>query len=156
MTTHFGKIPTFVGKRFDGEFELPWDELVVDEAGHLAAGPSSMDFVVDRDERGVYFEYYVTNRFVWGDIHERIYASGEHVDNLETIQPVIITKPGEDPEEKRREYDEHNRAVAQNLREAGVFPEHDINAQLRTNPELRDDGARGLANWLRRRERLND
>ncbi len=97
-----------------------------------------MDYAVGQDEHGLFIEYYMSNRFAWGDIHERIYATGEHLDDLETIQPLIFYGPDDDPAEKERDYDEHNRKVAENLRNAGVFPEHDLNAHLRTNPNLRD------------------
>lgn len=136
MKRDFGKIPKFVEQRFEGDFQLPWDDLVVGESGHLREDSWNMEYTVGEDERGLYLEYYMSNRFVWGDIHERVYASGEVLDDLETIQPVIITRPGEDSDQKRRDYEEHNRAVAEKLREAGVFPEHDINAHLRTNPDL--------------------
>lgn len=132
----FGQIPTVFLDRFEGDFELPWDELPLGAMGHASADTSHMEYVVREDERGLYLEYYVTDRFVWGDIHERIYADGELVDDLETIQPVIWHHPDGDPEEERRAYEENNRQVADALRKSGLFPEHDINAHLRTNPDL--------------------
>ena len=137
MKEDFGRIAEHVQQRFDGDFQLPWHDLSVGEAGHLREGSSNMEFSVEKDERGLYLEYYVSDRFMWGDIHERVYADGTVLDDLETIQPMIVTMPGEDHDEKRREYEDHNRKVAEKLREAGLFPEHDINAHLRTNPDLR-------------------
>jgi hypothetical protein len=136
MRRDLGKIQDYVEKRFDGEFKLPWRRLRPGIRGHASSNPWHMDYVMRKDDRGVYLEFYVTNRFIAGDIRERVYASGEVVDDLATIRPFMITKPEDDPEEVRREYEEGNLRVARELRDAGVFPEHDINAHLRTNPEL--------------------
>lgn len=133
----FGEIPRLLEERFQGEFTLRWSCLEIGSKRHASASPWQMEYVVDEDEGGLYIEYYVTNRFVWGDIHERLYATGEKKVGLATIAPVVVIKPGQDPQEKQRLYDEHNRQVAEELRAVGLFPEGDINAHLRTNPELR-------------------
>jgi hypothetical protein len=104
--------------------------------GHAVAdrGATRIYFVVSSEDNG-YVEYYATNRFVWGDRRERLYADGRVKDDLETIRPLIMWNPnkGETEEEARKEYDAHNRRVADELREIGLYPQDDINTYLRTH-----------------------
>lgn len=148
--------------RFKAGVEVTgWDEGT--HRGHAVAdgGPTRIYFVVDPDGPGAYVEYYASNRFVWGDRRERLHRDGRVERHLETIRPVMMWNPnkGETEEQARREYDEHNRRVADELRRLGLYPEGDVNAYLRTNdvpapaPGAQDPQKRAtevLVNGLRR------
>lgn len=88
---------------------------------------------VDPDDAGVpCLEFYATHRMT-SDTHVRIWADG-HIDDLDAIWESYAydaKTPGSEQAAKAR-YLEHNQAVANQLRERGLFPEGDINAFLRT------------------------
>lgn len=113
--------------------------------GHAVAdrGATKIYFIVSSEDGG-YVEYYATNRFVWGDRRERLYADGRVKTDLETIRPIIMWNPnkGETEEDARRDYDEHNRRVAEELQETGLFPQDDINTYLRTH-DVQEGGRDG-------------
>jgi len=88
-------------------------------------------------------EFYATHRMT-DDRHVRIWADG-HAEGLDAIWSFY----GHDPsvpgsqEAAEEEYLRHNREVARELREAGLYPHGDINAFLRTGGDRNDDEADG-------------
>jgi ribonuclease HII len=135
-----GKIRTLFDERVRQlKLPLPPHDLMSRTSGHLTGHGWYVQYVIREDARGPYLEYYATNRFVWGDKRARIYANGDVLEDLPTIEPLIVTRPGEDPEETKRRHFEANDRVASELREAGVFPEADINAHLRTDRQVSDE-----------------
>jgi hypothetical protein len=77
-------------------------------------------YVTGQDETGSYIEYYAENRFVWGDIHERLYKDGRVVGDLPTFASFVVLRAGTDEDRARREQLEHNRVVASRLGEVGL------------------------------------
>jgi hypothetical protein len=132
-----GQIPNVMRERFPG-LEVDWESLGLapGSTGAFYIDAWNVQYVVGEDAKGLYLEYYGSNRFVWGDLRARVYASGDTVDDLDSIVPLIITKVGQDPKETEAAYYKENRRIARELREAGLFPEGDINAHLRTNADL--------------------
>lgn len=112
--------------RFDEMFEpwsiqLPVADLEARRGGMLRqeGGPGSIRYAFGRSDRGEYLEFYLFDR-IWGDLHQRIYASGEveHLRELETVFPQ-----SDDPEEMKRygeEQEERNRKLLEELDEAGL------------------------------------
>lgn len=88
---------------------------------------------VDPDDAGFpSLEYYATHRMT-SDEHARIWADG-HVESLDAIYEAFMFDskvPGSE-EAARAEYLRHNREIADQLRERGLYPDGDINAFLRT------------------------
>lgn len=128
--------------RFRSDVEITgWNEETLQ--GHAVAdrGTTRIYFIVNLHEDR-YLEYYATNRFVWGDRRERLYADGRVKNELETIRPVVMWNPkkGETEEEARKDYDAHNRRVADELREIGLYPQDDINTYLRTHDVPKGEG----------------
>jgi hypothetical protein len=70
-----------------------------------------------------FLEFYATHRMT-NDRRLRIYESGR-TESKETIHGFMVTG-------REEQYRAHNRRVAQELRELGLYPEGDINAYLRT------------------------
>ena len=101
-------------------------------------------FRVDPDDAGMpSLEYYATHRMT-SDEHVRIWADG-HVESLDAIYEAYMYDakvPGSE-EKAREEYLRHNRAVAEQLRERGLYPDGDINAFLRTGGLDAEEGSVG-------------
>ena len=138
MTVPARWVSELLQSRFRNEVEITgWDEEALQ--GHAVAdrGTTRINFIVN-PHQDRYVEYYATNRFVWGDRRERLYADGRLKTDLETIRSVIMWNPnkGETEEDARKEYDAHNRRVADQLREAGLYPQGDVNTYLRTHDVL--------------------
>ena len=99
---------------------------------------------VDPDDAGLpSLEYYATHRMT-SDEHVRIRADG-HVENLDAIWEAYgydATVPGSEQAARER-YIEHNREVADRLRERSLYPDGDINAFLRTGGLDADQGSAG-------------
>lgn len=135
-----GRIPSLLAERLhEWGLEFPRHALTLATSGHLSGLGWHVQYAVGEDRGVPFLEYYATNRFVWGDIRARIYANGEILDDLDTIEPVVVTRAGEDRFEAERAYLERNQRVASELRELGLFPETDINSRLRTNRQLSDE-----------------
>jgi hypothetical protein len=139
---------------FDETFEswsiqLPVADLEARRGGMLRqeGGSGSVRYAFGRSDRGEYLEFYVFDR-VWGDLHQRIYASGE-VEHLRELETTFMQS--DDPEEMKRqreEQEERNRQLLEDLDRAGlrkggpVPTSFEINAYLVTgdrNPEEPDD-----------------
>ena len=95
--------------------------------------------VVPDDAGGPSLEFYATHRMT-NDRHALIWADG-HLDTLEAIREFSAYNPDVPgaKEAADQDYRRHNRLVADRLRAAGLFPEGDINAYLRTGGILQDD-----------------
>jgi hypothetical protein len=98
---------------------------------------------VDPDDAGSpSIEFYATN-WMTDDRDVRIWADGR-VERLELIREGYAYNPEVQgsKDSSEREYLTHNRKIADELRAAGLFPEGDINAYLRTGgnePEVDGD-----------------
>lgn len=99
-------------------------------------------FRVDPDDTGSpSLEFYATHRMT-SDTHVRIWADG-HEDELDAIYEAYgfdRKVPGSE-KAAREKYLTHNRMVAEELREAGLYPGGDVNAYLRTGGDV--DEAQG-------------
>jgi hypothetical protein len=103
-----------------------------------------IDFRVLPDDAGFpSLEFYATHRMT-NDRHARIWADG-HLEELDAIREFY----GYDPkvpgskDAAKKEYLRHNRMVAEQLRAAGLFPDGDINAFLRTGGDEPGEGSGG-------------
>ena len=96
--------------------------------------------VLAEDDGAPSLEFYATHRMT-DDRHARIRARGhlEELDAIHTIFGFDPKVPGAE-EAAREAYVRHNGKVADELRAAGLYPEGDINAYLRTGGET-DDAA---------------
>jgi hypothetical protein len=90
-------------------------------SGLLGGHGWRIEYVVREDPRGAFLEYYAANRFVWGDTRTRIYADGDIQMGLATLEPFVVTRPGEDPEDAARRGRKRDERVLSELREAGFF-----------------------------------
>jgi hypothetical protein len=102
-------------------------------------------FRVDPDDDAGFpsLEFYATHRMT-DDRHVRIRADGR-VEELDAIRELFAYRADEpgSREAAEAEYLRHNRKVAEELRAAGLYPEGDINAYLRTTGDREgedDDG----------------
>jgi hypothetical protein len=95
--------------------------------------------VVPDDAGGPSLEFYATHRMT-NDRHAVIWADG-HLDKLEAIREFSVYNPDVPgaKEAAEQDYRRHNRLVADRLRAAGLFPDGDINAYLRTGGGQQDD-----------------
>lgn len=102
------------------------------EPGLIRRAGWSIRFIFGADEDGSYLEYYATHRMT-NDTRVRIYESGQ-TKALDAIWEMFVFDPKVpgDEEWAQREYHEHNRRIAEELRRLGLYPEGDINAYLRT------------------------
>lgn len=130
--------PQVIARVFRDDFktwhiELDVAELVPGASGTITKDGWLIRYRVDADEAGdPVLEYYATHRMT-SDSHVRIKADGSFED-LDAIRSMYGWNPdrGESAEEARREYEEHNRRVAAELVEKGLYPAGDVNAFLRT------------------------
>jgi hypothetical protein len=110
------------------------------EPGQIRKAGWHINYIFGLEGNEPYVEYYASHRMT-SDTRERIYESGR-TESLPAIQEFMFydpKKPG-DEERARHDYEAHNRRIAEELRSLGLFPEDDINAHLRTNPELSGRG----------------
>ncbi|HYI45500.1 MAG TPA: ADP-ribosylglycohydrolase family protein [Actinomycetota bacterium] len=119
--------------------ELPETDIAEAKAGALRQkdGSGLIRYAFGHSERGEYLEFYAFHR-IWGDGHQRIYASGE-VDHLATLETILMVS--DDPAEMKRrqeEQEERNQQLLEDLdraglREGGPVPgSFEINAHLVT------------------------
>ena len=100
--------------------------------GQIRQDGWSIRFIRGVEDGREYIEYYATHRMT-SDSHVRIWENGE-TEELDAIWPQYSYRaeiPG-DRERAHTEYLEHNRRVAAELAELGLYPAGDINAYLRT------------------------
>ena len=119
--------------------ELPPDDLAERRAGSLRQrnGSGSVRYAFGSTARGEYLEFYAFHR-IWGDAHQRVYASGEveHLDVLGTS--YIESDDAEESRRRREQMHERNRRLMEDLdraglREGGPVPmSFEINAHLVT------------------------
>jgi hypothetical protein len=113
--------------RIRPEDVTPGARRAIRERGWLIA------YRVDAGEGGSpALELYATHRMT-SDRHVRISADGT-LEELDAIWEAYAFKPdvpGSEEAAKRR-YLEHNRTVAEQLRDRGLYPDGDVNAYLRT------------------------
>jgi hypothetical protein len=119
------------------------------EAGDVRAGGSReirgrgwrIMFRVVPDDAGLpSLELYGTNRMT-DDSHVRISSDGslEHLDAIYEAYGYDAKVPGA-KEAAREKYLRHNKMIAEQLRAAGLYPDGDINAYLRTGADETDNG----------------
>lgn len=105
-------------------------------AESLRGSGHNIRFVFGSDDAGEYLEYYATHRMT-NDRHVRIWDTGD-VATLRALPPFYVIDPltpgGE--EQARREYFEETMAIKTELEESGLWPHDDLNAYLRTHPEV--------------------
>jgi hypothetical protein len=121
-------------------------DVVPGERRSLSHRGWRVSFRIDPDDSGApALEFYATHRMT-SDRHVRIWADGQS-QQLEAIDEFYVFDPKQPGSEEasRRRYEEHNRKVAQELRERGLYPHGDINAYLRTHGSDIDSSRRGDA-----------
>jgi hypothetical protein len=89
-------------------------------AARQAGGHGLIRYAFSEDERGPYLEFYSFHR-IWGDLHARIYESGEveHLAVLETVM-AVTGDPVEDAQ-RREQQDQRNRLLMDELEAAGLL-----------------------------------
>ena len=92
----------------------------VSGAARQAGGSGLIRYVFSEDERGPYLEFYSFHR-IWGDLHKRIYESGEveHLAVLETVT-AITGDPMEDAQRREQQH-QRNRLLMGELEAAGLL-----------------------------------
>jgi hypothetical protein len=97
---------------------LPEDDVACRRRGSIDAGGWSISYLFGCNEKGEFLDYYSHHRMT-SDSHMRLYADG-NVEGLPAMQDLRLCS--EDPVEDERleaEYFDHNRQVAEMLREKG-------------------------------------
>lgn len=96
--------------------------------------------VVPDDAGSPSLEFYATHRMT-NDRHVRIWADG-YLEHLDAIHGFFGYDPKVSGSEEtaKQEHLKHNRMVAEQLRAAGLYPDGDINAYLRTGADRTDNG----------------
>lgn len=122
---------------------LPEGALERREPGLIRHGGWTIRFIFGADEDGSYLEYYATHRMT-SDSRVRIYASGQSRE-LDAIWEAFVWDPKVpgDEDRARREYQEHNQRIGEELKELGLYPDGDINAYLRTEGPPPEEPGRG-------------
>ena len=89
-------------------------------AARQAGGSGLIRYTFSRDEQKSYLEFYSFHR-VWGDLHARIYESGEvqHLAELETT--LEVTGDPEKDRQQREQQNQRNRALMEELEAAGLL-----------------------------------
>jgi hypothetical protein len=130
----------------DFDIRIEADDVVFGRRGEIRAQGWRITFRIDTDDAGApSLEFYATHRMT-SDRHMRIWGDG-HEDELDAIYESYgydSKVPGAE-EAAREEYLRHNRMVTEQLVEAGLYPDGDINAYLRTGGDLNEseDGSAG-------------
>jgi hypothetical protein len=89
-------------------------------AARQAGGSGLIRYAFLEDERGAYLEFYSFHR-IWGDLHARIYESGEvqHLAELETA--VAVTGDPVEDARLREQQERRNRLLVDELEAAGLL-----------------------------------
>lgn len=89
-------------------------------ATRQAGGSGLVRYTFSRDEHGPYLEFYSFHR-ISGDLHQRIYESGEvrHLATLETT--LAVTDDPEKERQLREQQDRRNRTLVEELEAAGLL-----------------------------------
>lgn len=117
-----GEIPSLFALQTEGwNLDRVEQGLRFGARGTVSGNGWHVQYVVREDDAGVFLEFYATNRFVWGDLRKKIYADGHVLEDLPTLEPIIVIKEGEDEGEARRRYQERNRRIADELAQAGLL-----------------------------------
>lgn len=115
-------------------------EVRIGGQGQIRSGGWYIKYrVVPDDAGGPSLEFYATHRMT-NDRHALIWADG-HLDTLEAIREFCWYNPDVPgaKEAAKQDYRRHNRLITDQLREAGLYPDGDINAHLRTGGGQQDD-----------------
>lgn len=103
------------------ESTLPADHIDNRTAGTISRRPWHVEYHWGKDGEREFLGVRVSNKFVWGDDYVVIFEGGE-IKELEGYQelvgPIDPNKPG-DEERARRDYDEHNRRIREQLAKWG-------------------------------------
>ena len=121
--------------RFDHweSIRIAAEDVVIGNHRVLGGQGWHVRFRVDPDDGGhPSLQLYATHRMT-NDSHVRIRSDG-HVEDLDAIWEAYAydAKVPGDRERAHDEYLRHNRAVADELRARGLYPDGDLNAFLRT------------------------
>ena len=116
-------------------------------AARQARGSGLIRYTFSTDEENPYLEFYSFHR-IWGDLHARIYASGE-VERLAVLETMLeVTGDPVKDDEHREQQNQRNRVLIEELEAAGLLSGGPvpnafvINASLVTGivtPEKPDD-----------------
>lgn len=89
-------------------------------AARQAGGSGLIRYAFSRDEQKPCLEFYSFHR-IWGDLHARIYESGEveHLAVLETM--LAVTGDPDEDRQARAEQDRRNRMLMEDLEAAGLL-----------------------------------
>ena len=92
----------------------------VSGAARQAGGSGLVRYTFSTDEQGPYLEFYSFHR-ISGDLHARIYESGEvrHLAELETT--LAVTGDPEKDEQQREQQEQRNRVLIEELEAAGLL-----------------------------------
>jgi hypothetical protein len=103
--------------------EAPPDGFQNRQAGELRFRSWDVKYVFGKDGRGEYFEFYATNKFMWGAHHLRIYESGEKKSFPSTRDVVFYSEDATEEQKKRTEEEnaEYNHRVVNDLKKAGLW-----------------------------------
>lgn len=109
-----------ITEAFKEKFGL-WDITINDEdvfVGNKKTIPNGewrLKWVVQKDERGVFLEYYGVH-YLHGHLHEKIYEDGQE-ERLDALRQYIAYSPNipGDREKSLREFEKHNTKIIQEL-----------------------------------------
>lgn len=115
------------------DINLPAGSEAAGSRGAIFKAGWNIHYLFGQEDGERYIEFYAVHRMT-NDRRHRIYESGR-IEELETIQQLFIYDPKVEgsKEESERHCHEHNRRVAEELQDVGLYPEGDINTFLRTN-----------------------
>lgn len=97
------------------------DELYLGNKKYVPTKDWKLNWIIDRNERGIYIEYYaIHNR--GGHLHERIYSDGIE-ESLDVLKQYIVYSPNTPGDRKRslEELESHNRNLMQELKQKGLL-----------------------------------
>ena len=98
----------------------PPPEGPISGAAREAGGSGLIRYTFSGDERKPYLEFYSFHR-IWGDLHARIYESGEvqHLAELETT--LGVTGDPDKDRQQREDQNRRNQALLEDLEAAGLL-----------------------------------
>lgn len=89
-------------------------------AARQTGGSGLIRYTFSGDEQEPYLEFYSFHR-IWGDLHARIYESGE-VRHLATLETTLgVTGDPEEDTQQLEEQNERNRVLMEDLEAAGLL-----------------------------------
>lgn len=97
-------------------------DLVVGNRKTISScGDWHIKWVMEKDEKGTYLEYYAVN-VKRGHLHGRIYENGKE-EKLEVLKEYIVYSPNVpgDRERSTREFEFYNNKLIKVLEEKGIF-----------------------------------